>query len=102
MKKILMTAAALVPVLVGCGGSGVANNRNLQTSCSMALRANATATEVQHAINDVLAYRLDACGGAVSDLRSYRVELERIDEEVAADSQRRFVLAFRLSHQDLL
>jgi hypothetical protein len=102
MTKILITAAVLFPVLLACGGATHSDQRAaaFQTSCSMALHANATAADVQQAVNDVLAYRLDACGGAVSDLRSYKIELERIDDEVDAGNQRRFVLVFRVYRED--
>jgi hypothetical protein len=95
--KTLAKLAVLFPLVAACGGVTSANFRETETQCSLALRANSTAVEVQQAVNDVLEGRMDPCGGAISDLRSRNVSLERIDAGRDTDNQSVFTLVFRVS-----
>jgi hypothetical protein len=101
MKTLMMTSAVLIPLLVGCGGNTSSNGRAVQTSCSLTLRANATAAEVQTAVNAVLEGKIDPCGGAVTNLNSRMIELERIEDAFDTDNQRFLTLVFRVSGQEM-
>src|SRR4051812_6436249 len=94
--KTFAKLAVLFPLLAACGGATSANSRATDTECSLSLRVNATALEVQQAVNDVLEGRIDPCGGAV-DLRSTNVSLERIDRSHDTDDQSVFTLVFRVA-----
>ena len=98
--KTLAKLSVLFPLLVACGGATSANFRASETQCSLALRANASAVEVRQAVNDVLEGRMDPCGGAVADLQSRNVSLERIDAERDTDNQQLFTLVFRVASND--
>jgi hypothetical protein len=95
--KTAITSLALLSLLAACGGSTASNGRSVQTSCSLTLRANATAAEIQLAVNDVLEGRRDPCAGAVTNLRSRQIELERIEDAFDTDNQRVFTLVFRIA-----
>jgi hypothetical protein len=94
--KTFAKLSVLFPLLAACGGATSANSRATDTECSLSLRANATALEVQQAVNDVLEGRIDPCAGAV-DLRSTNVSLERIDRSRDTDDQSVFTLVFRVA-----
>jgi len=96
MKKILIASSVLLPVLAGCGVSTAANQQLLETSCSLALQAQATAQDVQQAVNAVLAGEVDPCAGAVSHLQLARLELERIDQIQAGSARPVLSLVFRV------
>lgn len=81
-----LLVSALLAALVACGDQ-VTNQQATRVApaeevaqCSLAMPANSTALEVQRAVNDVLAGKLDPCGGTV-DLRGTSRELLRIDAE---------------------
>ena len=95
--KTLAKLSVLLPLVAACGGATSSNFHAAETQCSLALRANATSVEVQQAVNDVLEGRMDPCGGAVTDLRSRNVSLERIDSGFDTDNSRVFTLVFRVS-----
>lgn len=95
--KTLAKLSVLFPLVAACGGATSANLRATETQCSLSLRANATALEVQQAVNDVLEGRMDPCGGAVSDLRSRNISLERIDAGRDTDDRQVFTLVFRVA-----
>jgi hypothetical protein len=94
--KTFAKLAVVFPLLAACGGATSANSRATETECSLALRASATAVEVQQAVNDVLEGRIDPCGGAV-ELRSSNVSLARIDRSNDVDDQSVFTLVFRVA-----
>ena len=98
--KTLIASVALVSMLAACGGNTSANGRATETSCSLTLRANASASEIQMAVNDVLESRLDPCAGAVTNLRSRQISLERIEDALDTDNQRVFTLVFRIGNAD--
>ncbi len=98
--KTLIASVALVSMLAACGGNTSANGRATETSCSLTLRANASASEIQMAVNDVLEGRLDPCAGAVTNLRSRQISLERIEDALDTDNQRVFTLVFRIGNAD--
>ena len=98
--KTVIASVALISMLAACGGSTAANGRATETSCSLTLRANATAAEIQLAVNDVLEGRRDPCAGAVTNLRSRQVQLERIEDALDTDSQHVFTLVFRIGGGD--
>ena len=79
-------ASALLAGLVACGDQAT-NQQATQAApaeevaqCSLAMPANSTALEVQRAVDDVLAGRVDPCGGTVDLLGTSR-EVLRIDAE---------------------
>jgi hypothetical protein len=78
--------SALFAGLVACGDQAT-NQQAAQAApaeevaqCSMAMPKSSTALQVQRAVEDVLAGRLDPCGGTV-DLKATSRELLRIDAE---------------------
>ena len=78
-------ASALVGGLAACGDQST-SQRATQAAhaelaeCSVAMRANSTALEVQRTVDAVLSGRLDPCNGAV-DLKGTSAELLRIEAE---------------------
>ena len=99
MKTIAKLVAVLFPLVAACGGSGTSSNAKsvAETECSLTLRADATAAEMRQAVNDVLDGVVDPCGGAVQDLRSRNISLQRIDHDVDGA----FTLVFRVSGNEL-
>jgi hypothetical protein len=98
--KTLLTSVALLPLLIACESATHSNARAMRSECSMTLRAS-SATQLQRAVNSVLEGELDACSGAVTNLRSRQVALARIDETIEADNQRLFTLVFSISADEM-
>ena len=96
MKTLAKLAAVLFPLVAACGGATSTNAKAAETQCSMSLHAGATAAELRQAVNDVLDGAVDPCGGAVGDLRSRSISLERIDV-LDVDNHSVFTLVFRVS-----
>ncbi len=97
--KTLAKLAVLLPLAASaCGGAASANfhEPQVQSECSMSLRANATSDEVRQAIADVLSGAVDPCGGAHSASGSHAA-LERIDRQLDAEKQQIVTLVFRVT-----
>jgi hypothetical protein len=93
--KTLMSSAALLPLLIACGGSTNPADAEAPIECVYSVRA-VDASLVSRALNAVMQNQIDPCAGAV-DLRSRNIQLERIDESVDAAAQRLFLLVFNVS-----
>jgi hypothetical protein len=94
--KTLMTSAALLPLLIGCGGATHSNAQAVQSECSYSVRGN-DADAVRLALNSVLEGQIDPCGGAVKDLRFRNLQLHRVDVALDSSAQRVFALVFHVS-----
>jgi hypothetical protein len=95
--KILSKLAVLLPLLAACGGATTHNDlRQSEMQCSLSLAANSSALQVQKTVNDVSEGLVDPCSGAVADLRSMDISLQRIDTD---PDSKELVLVFRVSNR---
>ena len=95
-----LSAFAFLILAAACANVDHSNAPSVQSECVYSVDGNATAAELQQAVNDVLEGRIDPCAGAVSDLSSRSVELVRIDRSVDADNRPMFRLVFHFSNPD--
>jgi hypothetical protein len=95
-----LCAFAFLFLAAACANVDAGGTSSVQSECVYSLSGNASAAELQQAVNDVLERRIDPCAGAVSDLSSRAIELVRIDHGRDADDQPTFRLVFHFSNPD--
>jgi hypothetical protein len=96
MKTLSKIAVLLPLVAAACTGATHSDFRAAaarEVECSISIDARSSALEVQRTVNAVLNGELDACNGAVADLKSMSASLARIEADSATDP-REIRLAF--------
>ena len=91
----MKTLFALLLAAAACGvEQKSADQKAAVAECSYALPADSTELEVQSALADIEAGRLDPCAGALRST-AFRAELEGIDRDAAG----RYLLRLRIFQQ---
>jgi hypothetical protein len=98
--KPLSVLAVLAALAAACANVDPSSARSVQSECVYSVDGNASAADLQQAVNDILEGRIDPCGGAVSDSSSRSADLVRIDRSVDADNRPVFRLVFHFSNSD--
>ena len=97
MKTFSKLAVLFPPLAAACGGASHSDFRAApaqEVECSLSINAESSAEEVQKTIDAVLNGDIDACNGAVADLRSMSVSFARTEVDTDARELR---LIFRYS-----
>jgi hypothetical protein len=95
-----LSAFAFLLLAAACANTDPSAASSVQSECVYSLSGDASAADLQQAVNDVLERRIDPCGGAVSDVGSRSIDLVRIDRSEDGEGRPMFRLVFHFSSLD--